>query len=251
MKTPRQWWKSFFDPAFYTPAGPAQLERASAEARFVLRTLGLKRGASVLDLCCGPGRHSLPLARAGLRVTGLDFSVPYLLEARAKARKLGLDVRFVHGDMRSIPFKSEFDAVLNLFTSFGYFPTIGDDLRVLRAVARALKPGGLFLLDIVDRAWIERNAHPKDWHELEDGGFLLEERRLSDGCRKGKNRWVRVFPDGKVLERSFVLRQYDRREISSLLGKAGLRPLKAWGSFEGARQSASTNRVIILSRKPV
>jgi len=247
----RGWWTTFFDPAFYTPAGPAELKRSPAEVRFILRALGLGRGASLLDVCCGPGRHSLPLAKRGLRVTGLDASIPYLLEARAKARAQGLRASFVHGDMRRIPFKAEFDAAICMFTSFGYFRRERDNLRVLRAVARALKPGGLFLLDVIDRAWLARNATPKDWHFLDDGGFLLEERRLTDDCRRARVRWVRVFPDGKSMERSFALRHYDRSELSALLEKAGLRPLKAWGDFDGSRPGAATRRILALSKKAV
>jgi len=250
MKAPKEWWKRFFDPAFYTPASRDGLARAGAEARFIRRVLGLRRGAAVLDLCCGPGRHSLPLARLGLSVTGLDISVPYLLEARAKARKLRLRARFVHGDMRRVPFRGEFDAALCMFTSFGYFERLSDELKVLRGVARALKPGGRFLIDVVDRRWLARNWTPKDWHFLDDGGFLLEERSADSARRRTQVRWVRVFPDGGSMERSFSLRQYDAAELSALLRNAGLRPLKAWGDFDGSRPNAATRRIILLSKKP-
>lgn len=248
MKVPREWHKSFFVNSFYNPASPAAVAKAPAEAAFVLKKLKLKKGAALLDLCCGPGRHSVEFARRGMDVTGFDFSAEYLREAESLARKKRVPLRLLRGDMRRLPFEGEFDAAVNLFTSFGYFPKFSDDIRTLRGVARALKPGGLFLLDLANGAWIRDNFRPRSWQELEDGGWLLEERGLTaDG---NFNEWIKVGPNGETSRRKFFTRIYDRARVSAALRRAGLRPLKFWGDFAGSSLRPSSLRLICLARKP-
>ncbi|MBI4678942.1 MAG: methyltransferase domain-containing protein [Elusimicrobia bacterium] len=246
----KDWWrKGFFDPEFYTPADESHVAAAPREVRFLLRQLKLGARASVLDLCCGPGRHSLILARKGFKVTGLDYSSAYVEEARRKARRAGLEVRFVRRDMRKLGFKAEFDAVLNLFTSFGYFDRWSDNVKVLARVARALKPGGLFLMDIMNADWLRRHFAPRSWHLQDRGVYLLEERELEREGRRIRTRWIRIQPEGRVLERAFALWLFDRRGLSRLLRSAGLKPLRFWGSLRGAKLSDRTNRLVVLARK--
>ncbi|KAF0127800.1 MAG: hypothetical protein FD189_1258 [Elusimicrobia bacterium] len=248
MKVPREWHKSFFVNSFYNPAGARAVAKAPAEAAFVLKKLELKKGSSLLDLCCGPGRHAVEFARRGMGVTGFDFSAEYLREAAARAKKKKTALRLVRGDMRRLPFNGEFDAAVNLFTSFGYFPELSDDIKTLRGVARALKPGGLFLLDLANGAWIRNNFRPRSWQEWEDGGWLLEERLLTaDG---NFNEWLKVGPAGETSRRKFFTRIYDKARISAALRKAGLRPLRFWGGFDGVRMRPSSLRLICLARKP-
>ena len=127
-----EWYRSFFGKEYLDIYGHLLTEENSeAEAEFVMRALDLKPGDRVLDLCCGTGRHAVPLARAGLKVTGLDLSEEYLTIARSAAYEADVEVRLVQGDMREIPFRGEFDAVVNMFTAFGYFDSEADDQRVL------------------------------------------------------------------------------------------------------------------------
>lgn len=248
MKVPREWHKSFFINSFYNPASPAAVAKAPAEAAFVLRKLKLKKGAALLDLCCGPGRHAAEFARRGMAVTGLDFSAEYLREAESRAKKKSVSLRLIRGDMRRLPFKGEFDAVVNLFTSFGYFPKFSDDIKTLEGTARALKPGGFFLIDLANGAWIRNNFRPRSWQEWEDGGWLLEERRLTaDG---NFNEWIKVGPAGETSRRKFFTRIYDKTRVSAVLRRAGMTPLKFWGGFDGSRLRPSSLRLICLARKP-
>jgi SAM-dependent methyltransferase len=107
--------------------------------------------ARVLDLGCGPGRHSIPLAKQGAQVTGVDRS-PFLLEkARSRAEFEKLNIEWVQADMRSFIRPGEFDLVINLFTSFGYFGDVEEDLTVLRNVFRSLAPGGFFIIDVMGK----------------------------------------------------------------------------------------------------
>ncbi len=131
------WWDGYFDEtfielyrAFLTP------ERTRREVRGLVKLLELPPGAAVLDLACGWGRHSVELARRGYTVTGLDWSPTLLGHARRRARRAGVDVEWVQGDMRELPWTGRFDVVLSLFSSLGYFLSDDEDLRVLRSSGR-------------------------------------------------------------------------------------------------------------------
>jgi len=125
---PKPWYESFFGPDYLKQyAHTTTLQ----EVEGVAKILHLRPGSRVLDLACGAGRHSIELAKRGLEVVGYDLSEPLLKAARAAARKASARVTFVHGDMRDLPYHGEFDAVVNLFTSFGYFEDPKDDRTVL------------------------------------------------------------------------------------------------------------------------
>lgn len=247
MKVPDEWHKGFFRNSFYNPASAAAVAKAPAEAAFVLRQLRLKKGAALLDLCCGPGRHAVEFAKNGLNVTGFDFSGEYLGEAGQRALKKKVKLRLVRGDMRLLKFKGEFDAAVNLFTSFGYFRKLSDDLKTLKGVARALKPGGLFLLDVVSGDHVRNNFRPRSWGDM-GGHYLLEEAELNgDGVF---NIWIKINKKtGKTLKKAFFSRLYTQERLGGLLRKAGLRPLKFWGDFQGRPLSADRNRLLVLAEK--
>src|SRR5262249_48909922 len=121
-----------------------RLRLGEEEAPKVLRLAGLARATdvAVLDLCCGPGRRAVPLARRGLRVTAVDRSRFLLDHARERARLADFSVEFVETDMREFRRPEAFDVMLSLFTSFGFFAVREEDLHVLRNVRASLKPGG-------------------------------------------------------------------------------------------------------------
>lgn len=247
MKLKNDWHKNFFKSSFYNPASPAAVERAPHEARFVLKQLRLKKGAALLDLCCGPGRHSVEFAKKGLKVTGYDFSKEYLKEAAARAKKRKVTLRLARGDMRALKYKSEFDAAVNLFTSFGYFQKFSDDLKVLKGIARGLKPGGLFMLDIAHGEFVRKTFRPRNWARMPDGSYQLEEHVLKkDGFF---NIWTVLKAGKKPAARSFFTRLYDKKTISAALKKAGFKPLKFWGSFKGRPLTQKRNRLIVLAVK--
>jgi SAM-dependent methyltransferase len=220
--------------------------------------LGLGADSRLLDVCCGMGRHAIPLAKLGVRVTGVDISTPYLKHARAEAKRQGVEVRFVKIDMRKIDFRSEFDGAINLFTSFGYFPRARDDLKVLRNIARALKPGGVFLLDIINGTRITRNfklAVPSGmpinrWARLGDGTYQLEESVLLKRVGAVRTHWT-FLTNGTHGEMVSFTRMYSKESLSELLRKAGLRVVRVCGDLQGAAYNpVKSTRLVILSRKP-
>lgn len=246
----RDWTKSFFRREIFTPGSPEAVAAAADEVRFLWKVLGLKRGSRVLDIPCGTGRHALRLARRGAAVLGVDVTEAYLREARRAARNVP-NVRFVRGDMRRIPLEGEFDAAINLWTSFGYFERPSDDVATLKGIARALKPGGLFLIDMADITAIRRRLHSRSWSRRADGAYVLEDAVYVGGWDpKVVNEWT-VLTKGLRARRSrFVVRAYDKARLCAALRKAGLAPLRTWsGLGEDYASGPSGARLVVLSRK--
>src|SRR5881397_2183435 len=134
-----EWWQDYFDAQYLLEYEPLfSLERDRVESARLLDVLGLPAGSRVLDVPCGQGRHAHLLAEAGFDVDGLDYSED-LLEI-ARRRGTGRSLRYTQGDMRRLPARwtARFDAVLNLFTSFGFFLDPADDARVVEQFARVL-----------------------------------------------------------------------------------------------------------------
>ncbi|HLA13888.1 MAG TPA: class I SAM-dependent methyltransferase, partial [Gemmatimonadaceae bacterium] len=146
LKKRGEWWESAFDSHYLLEYGPLFTpEGARAEVARLIELLGLPVASRVLDVPCGQGRHAHLLAEAGYDVDGLDYSKD-LLEI-ARKRGTGPNLRYAHGDMRRLPsrWRNRFDAVLNLFTSFGFFAHPADDAKVISEFARVLKPGGCLI----------------------------------------------------------------------------------------------------------
>src|SRR5436309_6714365 len=115
------WYQTFFGEDYLRIYGPfLSPERTEQEVEGIVKLLTLPPGSRILDLCCGHGRHAIPLAQRGYQVTGQDLSDYFLQRAREAAAVQGVQVQWVHHDMRGIPFENEFDAVINIFTAFGY-----------------------------------------------------------------------------------------------------------------------------------
>lgn len=222
-------------------------QMAGRDAEPLARLLCLKPGACVLDLCCGPGRFSLELARRGYKVTGVDRTAAYLKEARKRVREQGLDAEFVLSDMRRFVRPRSFDACINMFTSFGYFKDPADDLRVCRNVYRSLRPGGRFLVQVGGKEWLAREFRPRDWRE-EAGAFILEERKVAPGWTGLENRWLLVRK-GKVRQFRFFLRIYSAAEMSDLLRRAGFSRADVYGGLEGEPYDNTSRWLVAVGRK--
>jgi SAM-dependent methyltransferase len=245
------WYKSLFGEEYLRLWAPSLTqERTDAEIEGILRLLELLPGARVLDLCCGHGRHAVPLAERGFRLTGLDLSETFLAHARRAAAERGVKVTWLHGDMRHLPFEGEFDAVVNLFTAFGYFEDEEEDLEVLRGVRRALRPGGKFLLDVMNRESLMRRFQPHSITRHDDGLLTLDERTLDPltGCIS--IRMTVIHPDGKQNEHRFDVRVYSLTELARLLTTAGLELTSYYGGLDGSPWSLERPRLAILATRP-
>ena len=223
--------------------------RTTAEVDFVERALDLKPGSRVLDLCCGHGRHAIELARRGYEVTGVDLSARALRRARRAARDAGVDVHWQRCDMREIAFHEEFDGVINMFTSFGYLESEEEDRRVLERVRDALRPGGRFLIDFINRDWLIRRYQARDWRRAPDGSILLLERRWDPGTGRNLEEVAVIGPDGSRRRYRLLLRMYATAELAAMLTSVGLTVRHVWGGFDGSDLTLESVRVIVLAEK--
>lgn len=240
------WWKNFF-PAFRPVFDTIPARTTNADVRYIVKKLNLKTGSKFLDCPCGIGRISLPLAKKGIAVTGVDITKEYLEELAQKAlkRKLKLDLK--HADMRKIAYKNRFDAAMNFGTSFGYFEKNSDDLLTLKKAYQALKPGGLFLLSIVNRDWILKYFDSREWQKI--GDVLLLQNRIFD---YGSSRMVAdwVFMQGKKeYEHTTDLRMYSLHEVLPMMKTAGFTGIKAYGSTKDDPVTVDSRLMYIFGKK--
>jgi 2-polyprenyl-3-methyl-5-hydroxy-6-metoxy-1,4-benzoquinol methylase len=253
MDVPTDWYDGFFETEWLDAIEPETLrtpdERTLAQVEFVIEKLGLAEGARVLDLACGHGRIALELARRGYRVTGLDLSSRSLQLARAAAAEQGLAIDWVEADMRNLPSGREFDAVVSVFTAFGYFADERENQRVLNAVAAALVPGGAFLIDVINLLALAGGYRERWWGER-DGVLQIDENEFDFLEGRNRARWTFVHPDGSRTELVHSVRTYTPHELAVMLEAAGLAVEAAWGGWDGAELSFKSRRLIFLARKP-
>ncbi len=228
---------------------PERLAGTRDEVDALMALTGMVPGMRVLDLCCGPGRHSVELAQRGMRVTGVDRTRPYLRRARRKAKRLGLSVDFVEQDMREPLGCARFDVAINLFTSFGYFEAPSDDLRVLANLRQALAPGGVLLIDTVGREFVLRTWKDRDWAELPEGGYVLQERRLEREDSWVVNRWILVREGGSE-EYTIGHRVYSAAELVALLESVGFASVQVFGSLDGDPCDETAQRLVLVAHTP-
>lgn len=247
----KPWYQQFFGEDYlrtYLPALPD--EKTEAQVDGIVSCLGLQPPARVLDLCCGHGRHAVRFAERGYEVAGQDLSELFLARARDDAERRGVTVQWVHGDMREIPFEGELDAVINMFTAFGYLEDEEEDLKVLRQVAKALKPGGRLLLETMHRDNLLRRFLPYSVTRHADGLVVTDEREID--VLTSRINVVSTFfePDGRRYERRHSLRLYTLRELVRMLSAAGLEFERACGGLDGSPVTLESQRLVVISRRP-
>lgn len=224
------------------------LERTIQEVNFIENVLKLKKGDHVLDIACGHGRHSIELASRGYKIVGQDINKLFLDVMQEKAKKVGVKVILVRADMRKIPFKDKFDAVINMFISFGYLENDTEDQQVLNSISKSLKKGGLFFMDFLNKEQIMKNYQSKDWFEAGDGSKVLLERKYD--YITGKNYEYRIrINKGKTEEACSIIRMYDVSEIAVMFNKAGLELIDLYGSYKGDVLTIDSKQAILIARK--
>ena len=237
-------WKTWA-PVMFTQE---RFEKAAAEVDQTLKLLNIKPGAAILDLCCGPGRHTIELARRGFMVTGVDRTRSFLAQARKSAAKAKLDVEFVMADMRRFRRPRAFNAIINMFTAFGYFRKPADDLRVLKNVYASLKPGGVFLMELMGKERIAKIFCPRTWHREPDGTIILEERWLEDDFGWIENKWT-MIRKGRMRTHTISHRLYSAVELRTLLKQVGFARVKVFGSLDGKPYDQDAQRLVLVAKK--
>ncbi|HZJ53419.1 MAG TPA: class I SAM-dependent methyltransferase [Myxococcaceae bacterium] len=219
--TSAPWWEKFFDEDYVRVWATAS-RSGEQEADALWRILGLSEGSRVLDAACGYGRVSLPLARKGARVLGVDQSASLLAEAERRRSDVGSELRYLRHDLRAPLGESGFDAALSLFSSLGYGDET-DDAAILGTLRAAVKPGGKVAVDSMHRdvlvARLARESIPG--HRLPDGTLLVEEARFDPVAGRVETTWSWAGPLGSG-QKSATIRLYTITELVRLLERAGL-----------------------------
>ena len=240
------WYQQSFDALYSIVYAHRTVEAAREEALFSIRQVNISKSDTVLDLCCGNGRHMAHLKHTARRVVGLDFS-PYLLSLASQL--LGDGVLLVRGDMRKLPFTGVFDVVCNYFTSFGYFAAREENLEVVKSIVRALKPGGRFFIDYINHNWALQHVEPSSVRN--QNGYLIQEDRWIDGNGRRLNKSTVISRDGKkVNEFGESVQLYTLAEMTGLLEEGGIQVERTYGDYSGTDCcDPSKPRMIIIGRK--
>jgi len=232
-------------------------EETIEEVEFLWDKLQLHAGSIVLDLCCGQGRHALPLAKRGCLVIGLDSSRLLMDEAAKEIKRRQLTrVKLVEADMRAIPLHHTCDAVINLYTSFGFFND-ADNLTVLSDIALALKPEGKLLLEYWNPYAAAQLDGTRNWWWINDdvlalaevkydaaSGVLYDYRTVIDLSQHEEN-WLRQSVLRSSLNR---IRFYFPPELEERLKAVGLRISALYGDFDGRTFDLDSRRLIVVAQ---
>jgi SAM-dependent methyltransferase len=244
-----EWWASYFDAQYLKEYEPLfALQRDRREVARLMEVLALPSGSRILDVPCGQGRHAHLLAEAGFDVDGLDYSRELL--AVARKRGTGKTLRYTRGDMRKLPARwtRRFDAVVNLFTSFGFFLDPREDVVVIREMARVLRPGGILVWHGGSRDGVMNKFLARDWWQSDDGTMIGHQRSFDplSGVLTVDSTWRGPKTSG---HRQHRIRLYTATRLAELCAAAGLIVVAAYDGWKDRPLRRSSSEMLLVARK--
>lgn len=237
--------KNFFE--FYKKILTAK--RTKREVEFIIKILRLKPGLKILDLACGWGRHAIEFAKRGYKVVGQDINYFLLQEGKKICLKENVKINWIRSDMRRIPFKNEFDVIVNLFTSFGYYEKEEDCQKVIFEIAKALKPKSYFVLDVINREKILHPYKPKRIIRTKNGDVLIIETNFDLISSRSNEQRTLILKNKKPKKFFISVRIFTLTDLISMIQKADLIFKKVYGDYSGAPFNLKSERCIIVAQK--
>ena len=240
----KSWFKDWFDTKYYHML---YQHRDEQEAVHFIKTLtqflNLKNHSEILDLACGKGRHSITLNKLGYEVLGADLSENSINSAKL-LEKDGL--AFIVQDMREIIPNKTFDAVLNLFTSFGYFDDTSDNEKVIHSVFEMLKPNGIFVIDFMN---VQRTLNQMIANETKiANGISFELKRSFTGTHIIKE--IAFEDEGQSYNYQEKVQALKKQDFESLLNNNGFSLIDSFGDYGlHAYDENLSDRLILIARK--
>ncbi len=257
MSKPDNWFKKWFNTSHYLEL---YKHRDNTDAKKIVslisKSIKLPIGANVLDLACGNGRHSILFARKGFNVLGIDLS-PYLISEANKKLKSDYsshktNLKFEIKDMRKISHKSEFNLVVNLFSSFGYFEKDSENWKVIKSISDSLKSGGYFFFDFLNAAYLQKSLVPFDVKKR-NHNLIIQVREVRGGFVK-KN--IIIIQNNQRSDYPLISNFYEKIKLYSIndfrkiFSKYKLNIIKTFGDYKGSKfNTAKSERLIILAKK--
>jgi ubiquinone/menaquinone biosynthesis C-methylase UbiE len=252
-----EWYERSFGEDYLLVYKHRDVQGAKREVHKMISWLHLKQDAQVLDLCCGMGRHAMALVELGYDVTGVDLSDVLLREA-VRNDPQG-QVTWLKGDMRAVPLKDKYDAVVNLFTSFGYFEKDEEHIKVLQEIARLLQPQGRFIIDYLNPTYTAQHLvlQSQRW---DAGQHIIESRKIEDGYVKkeitiinsnivsgniGSNN---IDENCTAEKRNYLerIKLYNQDQFVTMLSQAGLTVEHIYGGYDEEQYDAATSARMII-----
>ena len=222
------------------------------EVEFYLRQAE-RFGKTVLELACGTGRLTIPLAARGLQMTGLDLSAAMLDRARHKATSV--PTNFVLGDMRDFDLGTHFDLIFIPINSICHLLTRADVEACLRCVCQHLQPAGRFVVDVFNPSLTLLSRDVSRWYEVgeydtPDGARvrLVEQNRYDRATQINYITWRYEFDDGRQVERTLTMRQFFPQELDALLAYNGFVIEAKYGGYGEKDFHAESNQQLVVAR---
>jgi len=241
------WYKDWFNSEDYLLVYKHRDSReAEILVKLIQKKLNLLASSYILDMACGAGRHSIAFAQKGYNVTAVDLSERLIHEAEKNAIQENVNVDFVQADIRDLKLNTQFDLIVNLFTSFGYFETDEENSIIIQKAFDLLKPGGYFVLDYLNKNYLEKNLVPLSTFS-ENGTAITQKRAIKDNRVEKeitieKNKSVNKFYES--------VRLYDFSELKDILERSGFRIFQSFGDFNGnIFERNSSPRLVIFAEK--
>ena len=246
VKMEKEWFETWFDTRYYHILyGNRDYTEADGFIQNLFAHGYLQAGQKVLDLACGKGRHSIAMQHLGANVLGLDLSANSIAEA-SKATKE--DLRFGVHDMREPMPEADFDVVVNLFTSFGYFAHTDENWKVMKNVLDCLKPGGTFILDFLNVKRVLAEYVPAT--TLEKEGIVFKMRKHVEGGVMLKD--IEVHDGPKVKSYQERVQMLDGETLANMMLGVGFKLKNMLGNYRmEVYDSASSGRCILVAQKPI
>ena len=245
----RPWWEELFNDDFIRTMARVTDSQISAEVDYIEESLAVAKGAMLLDIACGTGRHAIELTRRGYKVVGFDLSLPMLAKAAEEAQDRGQKLNFVQGDMREMTFEDTFDGIYCWNTSFGFFEE-DKNAQVIQRVHKALKKGGQFVLEVGNRDYMIRQAPSLAWFEG-DGCICMDEMSIDWITSRMRVKRTMMMDDGRTKEIDYSVRIYSLHELGKILHEAGFRVAEVSGrtATPGVFFGNESPRTMILAEK--
>jgi len=249
-KQKRPWWEELFSEDFVRANWKVSEEQIKREVTFVEESLGVAPGGVVLDLGCGSGQHAVELASRGYGVVGYDLSLYQLALAADNAQERSQKINFLQGDMREMAFEEMFDGIFCWNTTFGYFEE-DKNFSVAERAFRALRPGGMLLVDVINRDFVAAHTPSSVWFEG-DSCVCMDDAVIDYFTSRLRVKRSVILDDGRTRECTYSVRLYSFHELGKLLHEVGFRVTEVSGhpATPGVFLGQASPRILMLAQRP-